>query len=414
MKKLLLSFLIILFFVAVVTPLISLVALISGEEFFISVSYVTVYAEEEDKETEKNLDDAVNDTLSGLDLSGYDDLINTLSEYNDVTLSKTVRQLVNDILSGNSEINFSYFLNLASKLFLGEVTNILPQLLMIVVIALLFGVLQNLNSGFAKADTQKIVYLACYGLILTVIGYMVAKSITGALRTFEFIGKFTDVCFPVLVTLIAALGGSASAAVYQPLVLIFGTVLMKMITVVIMPLFYITFVFGLVGNLSDNLKLDKFAKTAKSVAEWIMGITFSLFITFLTAQGITGAGFDSLAAKGAKFALSSYVPIIGSYLKEGFDIVVAGCIVVKNALGLCSIFLLLAAVLAPVLKIVLLMFGFKITAAVLEPVTDAKFSSVLCTVAESMKILIVAILCAAFSALIMIMMIIYTCNFGVL
>lgn len=379
------------------------------------VSPAFAYAEGEDAgETEQNLDDAVNDALDGLDLSGYDELLDTLREYNDVSIAKTVRHLVTDVLNGDSELNFSYFIKTASTLALGEVTNILPQLLMIVVIALLFGVLQNLNSGFAKKDVQKIVYLACYGLVLAIVGYMIAKSVTGAVRCFGFVGKFTEVCFPVLVTLIAALGGSASAAVYQPLVLVFGAVLMKLITVVIMPLFYITFVFGLVGNLSDNLKLDKFAKTVKSAAEWILGISFSLFITFLTAQGITGAGFDSLAAKGAKFALSSYVPIIGSYLKEGFDIVIAGCIVVKNALGLCSVAVLLLAVLAPVLKILVLMFGFKITAAVLEPVTDAKFSSSLYVVADSMKILIVAILCAAFSALIMVMMIIYTCNFGVL
>lgn len=391
----------------------AIIALFAALFIFIPKAEFPAYAFEED-EVEENLEDAVNNTLNDLDLSGFDEFLSQLEDYNDNTFSKGIRQLVNEVLNGNDSISFSGFMKSLGKILLGEMANLLPQLLLIIVIALLFGVLQNLSSGFAKVDTKKIVFLACYGLILAIVTYMIGTAVTKAIKTFALIGKFNDICFPVLVTLVAALGGGASAAVYQPLVLVFGTVLLKIITVVIMPLFYITLVFGMVGNLGDNLKLDKFSKTAKSAAQWILGITFSLFITFLTTKGITGASFDSLAAKGAKYVLSSYIPIVGSYLKEGFDIVVAGCIVVKNALGACSVFIILSIAVIPIIKILIMSFGFKLTAAVLEPVSDTKFSSALFSVAESLKILIIAIACAALSVLIMIMMIIYTCNFGVL
>lgn len=371
-------------------------------------------ADESTEELESELENTVNDTINNLDLSAYDEFLAMLGEYNDVTLAGTVRNILTDILHGNNDMDFTYFIKLIGKSALGEIGNVVPQMLIIIVIALLYGVMKSLTSDFAKPDTQKIVYLACYGLMLTVMGYVAAKSINNAVRSFELIGKFTDGCFPVLITLITALGGSASAAVYQPLVMVYGTVMMKLITFVIMPFFYITFVFGLIGNLSDNLKLDKFSQTAKSAAQWILGIAFGLFITILTSQGITGASFDSLAAKGAKYMLSGYVPIIGNYLKDGFDIVVAGCIVVKNALGLCSVFIILAATLIPLIKIIIISLSFKLTAAVLEPIGESKFASSLYAVGESFKILIMAVLCASVSVLIMIMMLIYTCNFGVL
>lgn len=375
----------------------------------------TVFAEDtEADDTEENLDDAVNDTLDGLDLTGFDELLTLLNEYNDVTVANSIRTLVNDILAGKSEFDFSYFAKFCTEIVLGETVNILPQLLLIALFAFLYSVLQNLNSGFSSSSTQKILYLACFGLVVTVIGAMTAKNITSAVKTFEFMGKFSEVSFPILITLVTALGGSASAAVYQPMILIFGNVLIVLIKTVIMPLFYITFVFSIVGHLSENVKLDKFSKTVKSAAEWITGIAFGTFVTLLTSQGITGAGLDNLAIRGAKFALSSYVPIIGNYLKDGFDIVLAGCIVVKNALGLCAILILLFAVLIPLLKTVILMLGLKFTAAVLQPLSDEKFSSLLYVVADSFKILIVAVLCAAFAALLIVMMIIYTCNFGVI
>ena len=375
----------------------------------------TVFAEDtEADDTEENLDDAVNDTLDGLDLTGFDELLTLLKEYNDVTVANSIRTLVNDILAGKSEFDFSYFAKFCTEIVLGETVNILPQLLLIALFAFLYSVLQNLNSGFSSSSTQKILYLACFGLVVTVIGAMTAKNITSAVKNFEFMRKFSEVSFPILITLVTALGGSASAAVYQPMILIFGNVLIVLIKTVIMPLFYITFVFSIVGHLSENVKLDKFSKTVKSAAEWITGIAFGTFVTLLTSQGITGAGLDNLAIRGAKFALSSYVPIIGNYLKDGFDIVLAGCIVVKNALGLCAIIILLFAVLIPLLKTVILMLGLKFTAAVLQPLSDEKFSSLLYVVADSFKILIVAVLCAAFAALLIVMMIIYTCNFGVI
>jgi stage III sporulation protein AE len=217
-----------------------------------------------------------------------------------------------------------------------------------------------------------------------------------------------------MLVLVSALGGTASVAMYQPLVLIFSAVIFKIINFIVIPLFYVTFVFGIIGNLSDDLKLEKFAKTSKSAAEWILGIVFSLFITFITAQGITGASIDNLAIRGAKFALSGYVPVVGGQLKEGFDIVVASCLVIKNALGLTSIIVLVFTVILPILRLVVFMLMLKLTAAIIEPVSDKKFSNCLTATAKSITLLIVALIAITFAILIIFMLLIYTVNLGVM
>ena len=368
------------------------------------------YADDE----EENIDETVTELLDGLDTSGYDSFIAYLNENEGSTINETIKEMLRDIISGNIDYNFDYFKNIIIKLILGEIGNLIPELLAILLIALLYSILHNLNSGFMQKNVQKIVYIACFGFIVITLGSIVYKSIKRATDTFELLEKFSDLCFPVLMTVISAMGGTASQAVYQPFILAFGSVLLKMIRLVIMPLFYVTFVFGIVGNLSDELKMNKISSSIKSVAEWIMGISFGLFITLLTAEGITGASIDGLASRGAKFALSGYVPIVGNYIKEGFDIVVASCIVIKNALGLCSVVLILVAVIAPIIRVAVIIMLLKLTAGVLEPMTDQKFSSLLSISAESMKILIVAMICASFAALIIIMMILFTCNFGVI
>jgi stage III sporulation protein AE len=186
------------------------------------------------------------------------------------------------------------------------------------------------------------------------------------------------------------------------------------IEVVIFPLFYATLVFGLISEMTDNVKLVKFTKTSKSAANWILGIMFSIFITFTTAQGITGASFDSLATRGAKYALSSYVPVIGNYLKEGFDLVLASCIVIKNALGLSAIIVLVYLAIIPIIKILTLIFTFKILSAIMEPISDKKFANMLYSTSNALTVLVTIVICITFTLLIMFMLIIYTCNWGLL
>ena len=60
---------------------------------------------------------------------------------------------------------------------------------------------------------------------------------------------------------------------------------------------------------------------------------------------------DGLNLKLTKFAIKNYVPILGGYVSEGFDFVYTCSVLVKNALGVCSIIIIVFKILSPVLSI---------------------------------------------------------------
>ena len=271
-----------------------------------------------------------------------------------------------------------------------------------------------MSSGFSKAQTQKMIYIACYGAILSILSIALGSIVVDVKNTINDMDTLMGIVFPILITLTAALGGAGSVAVYQPMMAVLTTVILKIINIFIMPLFMASVIFGMVGNLSSNVKLEKLTAATKSIAEWSLGIIFSLFVAVLTAQGVTGAAFDSVSVKSAKFALSSYVPILGGYLSEGFDLVMASCVLIKNALGLCSIIILMFIVFVPVIKILVLMFSLRLAAAIIEPISDEKIASLLYTTSKNLVTLIVILLGFAFMFFVMVMLIILTCNFGVI
>lgn len=373
----------------------------------------TAYAEntESDEEnSEETIEETVQEIIDETDLSEYEDFINNLKLPDDYTLSG----LLDSVLNNNYELDFNYLTSYILKCFLGNIKGLIIQSLIILTTVVLMSILNNLTSGFSKTSTKKIVYLACYGTIIVIVGIMVGSAIESSGKMISDVEKFSNVSFPALLTLVTAIGANASAAVYQPLVLIFSSLMIKIINYIVMPAFFISFVFNIIGNLSDDLKLSKISGFAKSAGEWIIGISFGLFITYTTAQGITGAGIDSLATKGAKYALGSYIPVIGGYLKDGFDLITAGCIVIKNALGFVSLIILLFIAIVPIMRILSTMLILRLTAAISEPFGDKKITDMLHGVSKSLLLPLVACICIVFSLLIIIMLIILTCNRGVI
>jgi stage III sporulation protein AE len=382
---------------------------------FCPIAEETAYAEtNKEQDVSKKINNEIENRINELNLNEFEIFFQQLEEDYLKSMGSSLKEIIRGIIDGKTKLDINIVFNSIVKMFFNSILKIVPMMIIIIIIAILFGMFSGLISGFSKASTNQIIYIVCYGAIITILGYAIADIIISVKKTIDAMDKLMSFCFPLLLTLTSALGGVGSAAVYQPLMTVMTTVMIKLINVFILPLFIASVVFGIVGNLSDNIKLEKLHKTTKSLSEWTLGIMFSLFVTFITAQGITGTAFDTVTIKSAKFALSSYVPILGGYLSEGFDLVLASCVVIKNALGLCSIILLFFIVLAPLVKIMALIFALRLASAIVEPISDARISNMLYTTSKNLVTLVAIVAGFAFLFFIMVMLIIITCNFGVI
>ena len=91
-------------------------------------------------------------------------------------------------------------------------------------------------------------------------------------------------------------------------------IIVNIISTVVLPVAVMLVVICMVGNMSEEIKLNNFAALFKSINKWVLGISLTAFTVFLTVQGITSATYDGLSFKAAKYAISNSVPIIGGFL----------------------------------------------------------------------------------------------------
>lgn len=369
----------------------------------------TVYAEDS---AEEKLEDEVKDKLGELDFS---DLESWLDEYGDIDgISENgILQTVKDVIGGKYDLNAQGFLSAAADMASGAVSDALPSLIAIFAIALLYSIVGGFSGGFLKKSTTEIIYFACYAAMISVVVAKVAKLLVNASSAVNSMQSLMNASFPLLLTLLTALGAVTSASVYQPVTAILTTGVTAVVTSLVFPLFIAATTIGIIGNLSKNIKLSKLTDFFKTCANFVLGGVFGIFATFLSAQGVTGAIADTVSIKTAKFALQSYVPLLGGYLSDGFDLVLAGIVLIKNSAGLVITLLIIAAIIAPVIEIAVFSLGLRLVSGLIEPVSDERFSAMLTGVSKNLGILVAIILGVGFMFIVTVMLIVATCNAGV-
>lgn len=373
------------------------------------------YATSQDEEDiDKELSDSVDGVLNGIDFNALSRLVELINQNNkDVLTFDDVLSEIKSVLNGESDNFFERIFDILLKNVATYFLGFLPSFITIILLCILKNMLGSLTGDFLNHSTTEIVHIVCYMAIVIILSTGVMSIAKEVSETIQLLYTLLEVLFPILLGLLSTLGATTVAGGYTSLTAVLGSVILKMITSIIMPIFVASIVFCIVGGVSKSVKLDKLTKLLRSASTWLIGIVFGLFASFLTLQGVSGGITDKFAFGVAKFAISSYVPVLGGYLSDGLDILTASVVLVKNAIGYTGAIVLCAIVVLPIVKVVVFSLGLRLCASIAEPCGDDRVATLLSDVAKNVNLLVTALAGVAFLFFLMIMMIIATCNFGV-
>ena len=366
-----------------------------------------------ENEVREELEEKVSEGLDAIDFSELEEWAKQYGA--DAAFSQGVEEMVRAVLNGEFTLGAERLSSVILNAVTGGIKSCIPAFAAIFAIAVMTSMMQGLSSGFLKDNTREIVHFACYAAIIVILSVQITAVVIQVKEIVEGMCGFMQAVFPVLLTLITVLGSSAAAGVYSPLMAALSVGIGSVISSLVLPCFVAAVVLSIVGNISSNIKLGRLTKFFKSVAVFVLAGAFSLFAAFLTMQGLTGGIADSISVKTAKFAMQSYIPILGGYLSDGLDLALTGIILIKNAFGLVSVLVLFACVAVPVVQTAVFTLGLKLTAGLCEPIcSDKRRSDLLYGVSKNTSLLIAAPSGMAFMFIILVMLIIGTCNAGVI
>ncbi len=346
-------------------------------------------ATEEDARAEWNA--TIRELLDALDTKELQDYLDTLTEFGGTTVSDKLFSLI----SGDAKLDYASIGQAALSFVWEEGQAMLPAFAVILAVSILCGILDSLKNGFLQSTTSDIIHFISY----LSVGAVVLAVLIGVLQTgfsaVESMRRQMETVFPILLTLMAASGGTVSAGVFRPAVVFMSGGIVELFCSLVLPVGVVIIVLAFVGNLSVGVRAEKLAELFKSVTKWVVGLALGLFGVFLTVQGMTAAQYDGLSLRAVKYVISGSVPLVGNFLSGGMELVVAGSAALKNALGTFSVFLLAACILRPLLLFVAFQLFLRISAAATEPI-GGKISSFLSRVATDSGYFLAGLLAVAF------------------
>lgn len=291
------------------------------------------------------------------------------------------------IKSGKGNISNQKLVDVLLQYSLQEVYLCIKLMGMLIIISIICALLTNLQKAFSNESLSSIAYFACYSIIIILMTKSFYVGVTLARDTINKMTDFMTALLPILIVLLTTVGGIVEAAALDPLLIGAINLFARFYSNFIIPLILMTFALQFVNNLSEDYKIDKLTKVMNQIALWCQGIVMTIFIGLVTVRGFTTKTIDQVTAKTAKYAVDNFIPIVGKCLSDAIATVAGYSLLLKNAVSSLGLVILLCIVIFPILKLFVMSFAYKITAAIIEPISDKKLVNTISAAGESLTLI---------------------------
>lgn len=364
-----------------------------------------MYASEETN-AQDTIQDSLTKIIDSLDLSGLEGIISEFDFFNGRSLSN----IIVDIIKGKTGNDYEQIISAIKNAFMSEITEIIALGSFILLIVVLISVINAIGSIKENSSLFQTCEVIANILILTSIVVTFFKLFSETKAATDTLTEEVQVVFPIMLTLMTAAGGDVSVAVFKPAVALLCNGVTTVFEAVLLPIVVLIFLFSVVNCFTNTLKTDKMNDFLKSAFKWIVGLTGVFFCFLITVQGISASTYDNVSVKALKYAVGNSIPLINNVLSSGFDVVIASCVLVKNALGILAMLVVIASVAVPILKLVLFSLLFKFIAAVSQSIAGEQTIKLLSGVSDCVSYLSVALSVVSIMYIITIMLIM--CSLG--
>ncbi|MDR0952522.1 MAG: stage III sporulation protein AE [Oscillospiraceae bacterium] len=197
------------------------------------------------------------------------------------------------------------------------------------------------------------------------------------LETLRSISDFSKALLPMLCTAAVSAGAFTSASAKYAATAMFVDVLVNVGTKVILPLIGGYTACVIAGAALGGDTLTRLADGLKWACTSCLTLLVLAFTAYLSLTGIITGKADEVAAKAAKSALETLLPVVGGAISGAAETLVAGAGILRNSIGVFGLLGVCAVCLLPVLRLGAHYLVFKGTAALAGAVSDKRMADLI-------------------------------------
>ncbi|MGE4282238.1 MAG: stage III sporulation protein AE [Clostridia bacterium] len=334
------------------------------------------------------------------DTTGVDKITDMADELIDPEIKRVIpdfdiEKITKNISTGKMEMNMEYFMKKGLSFFMKEIYLNIKIMLQLIVLAIICGILTNLQSSFSKEGVGEVAFFACYIFLIGVMIKSFSYAVGVGREVIDNMVMFMQSMVPTLMTLLISTGNITSASLFQPAIIFSVQVIGTVIKNFLIPILFFATALSMVNNISDKFHVSKLIEFLNQSAKWCLGLLLTGFIGVITVQGLASSVVDGVGTKTAKFAVGNFIPIIGGILSDAVDTVIGCSLILKNAIGIVGLIIIILICFIPVVKIASLIVIYRLTGAIIEPVSDKRIVQCISELGNSLTLVFAMVLSVA-------------------
>ena len=335
----------------------------------------------------ESLADGVVEIVSGLDASALEE---ALAQDDPFAATGGFTQTLLAIAKGELTLDFTQTLDLLTAQFLLAARKSLWRLTRLAAPAMVWALLRRLTGKGGEAGR-----VVCQLWVCVFLTQDLTEHITLCTGAVTRMSEGMQGLFPLLLTMMAAVGGSAGSALMQPAIVSAASAMTGLIRQVTVPLATAAAILTMLCHLGDGLRLQRLAAFTQQCATWTLGVCFTVFIGVLTTRSVTSAALDGVTLRTAKYAMSNLIPVVGGLFADTVDTLVGSGLLVQGALGVTGLILIASWAMAPMCQTLVSAMLYRLCAALMQPVSDGPLTSCIHDFGRVLMLLFIIQLCAA-------------------
>ncbi|WP_407724635.1 stage III sporulation protein AE [Ruminococcus sp. JL13D9] len=200
---------------------------------------------------------------------------------------------------------------------------------------------------------------------------------------------------PIAGTLMVTSGQAFGSAAYCASVIAAGQGVAQTAQKIIVPFLNMFLGISISGGLSPGINLNGFTSFISKAFKWILAFVMTIFTSVLGIKQVLAGSLDNVSGRTVRFALSSFVPVVGSALSEAYRTVSGSVSLLKSGLGVFVVIAVGVTFLPIIINCLLWSLSLKTGKAAAEVMGLNQSAVLLDGIGSVFSVLIAVLLCIA-------------------
>lgn len=326
------------------------------------------------------LDDSL---LEEIDFTDVEKFLGENEETKDFSFQDLIRSLLSQKEQLNKKEVFDRIWDLAAS-ELVESKGIFVQLL---IMCAAFAVLHNFANVFENSQIHTTCFFMFYMALITLLmkSYLLIHQIITSVM--DSLTGFMQVLIPAFCMALIFTNAMSTAAVFYQIAVAVIFLVENILVYVVIPAVHIYVVMQMLNYMTGEDMISRLTKLLRKIICWSLRIMVGAVAGINIIQSLIAPALDGLKNTAITKALNM-IPGIGGSANAVAGMFLGSAAVIKNGIGVAALIILLVLCMGPVIKVGILMLLYKLTGALVQPISDKRVCGCIGSVGDGAALLL--------------------------